>query len=115
MQLVFVISGTAFCWVLLLGALYLTHTIPRAVFIPLYYLLHIFIFLFLTVALRRAGVMYTAWALAVVVVGVLLALQIFYGTFVNPAGAARYLTVIDWLIPALLIFGTVSVVGRLAR
>ncbi|OGZ46074.1 MAG: hypothetical protein A3J54_02505 [Candidatus Ryanbacteria bacterium RIFCSPHIGHO2_02_FULL_45_13b] len=115
MQFIFAIGGTVFSWAIMLGALYLTRNIPRTIFIPLYYLLNMCVFLFLTVALRRVGVTYTAWMLTVVVVGVLVVLQLFYWVFVNPAAAARYLTVIDWIIPTILVFGTVFVVARLVR
>lgn len=115
MQALFAISGTVLGWAIILGALYLTRNIPRAAFVLLHYLLNIFVFLFLTVVLRRVGVTYTAWVFTIVVVGTLIALELFYWVFVNPTAAVRYLTVIDWVIPAILIFGTVYVVARLVR
>ncbi|OGZ53480.1 MAG: hypothetical protein A3H64_00140 [Candidatus Ryanbacteria bacterium RIFCSPLOWO2_02_FULL_45_11c] len=115
MQLVFVVSGTVLAWAIMLGALYLTHNLPRVAFVSLHYLLNIFIFTFLAVVLRRVGVTYTAWAFTVAVVGILVALELFYWVFVNPEVAARYLTVIDWVIPAILVFATVYLVARLVR
>lgn len=115
MQLVFVISGTVLAWALVLGALYLGRNIPRAALVPLQYLLHVSVFAFLAVALRRAGVTYTAWVFTVAVVGVFVALGLFYWVFVNIAATARYLTVIDWVIPTILVFATVYVVARLVR
>ena len=115
MQLVFIISGTIFAWAGMLGVLYVTHNIPRAAFVSLHYLVNIFTFTFFTITLRKAGVTYTAWVLMVVVVGILLALELFYWVFVNPIVAAQYLTVIDWVIHAILVSGTVYVVARLVR
>lgn len=115
MQLIFSISGTVLGWAGILGMLYITHNIPRVIFVPFYYFLNICVFLFLTVVLRRVGVAYAAWVLVVVIVGILLALQLFYWTFVNPVASARYLTVIDWVIPAILVSTTVYVVARLVR
>lgn len=115
MQFVFAIGGTAFCWTLVLGALYSMHAVPRIVSVPLYYIVNVILFLLLTVALRRAGVAYAAWVFAVVVTGTLLAFGLFYWVFVHPMAAGRYLTVIDWIIPAMLVFGSVYITARLVR
>ena len=115
MQFVFVVSGTVLGWAIALGALFITRNIPRVAFIPLHYLLNILVFLFLSIILRRIGVTYTALVFTVAVGGVLLALEIFYWVFVNPQAAAQYLTVIDWIIPSILIFITVYIVSRLVR
>ena len=115
MQFVFAVSGTILVWALMLGVLYFTRNVPHSIFVFLHYLLNICVFTILTVVLRRIGVMYTAWVLTVVVVGVLLALELFYWVFINPASAAKYLTVIDWVIPAILVAITVYLVARLVR
>src|SRR3990167_161832 len=115
MQLVFVVSGTVLAWAIMLGALYLTHNLPRVAFVSLHYLLNIFIFTFLAVVLRRVGGTYTAWAVTVAVVGILVALNFFYGVFETPEVPARFLPFIDWFIPAILVFATVYLVARLVR
>ncbi|OGZ44179.1 MAG: hypothetical protein A3J55_04215 [Candidatus Ryanbacteria bacterium RIFCSPHIGHO2_02_FULL_45_17b] len=115
MQLIFIISGTALGWAGLLGALYLFRVFPRVASVPFYYLLHIIFFVILSVVLRRAGVTYSAGVFAIVVTGILLILGLFYWVFINPSAAARYITVIDWLIPSLFVFVSVYVVTRLVR
>ena len=115
MQLIFAISGTVFSWALVLGILYLTQNIPRPLFLTFHYVLKVAVFVYLTVMLRRIGVAYIPWVLTVVVAGTLLALELFYWSFVHPTAAARYLTVADWLIPALLTAVVVYAVARLVR
>jgi hypothetical protein len=109
MQVVFTIGGTVIAWAVSLGVLSVVRVLPRPVFITLHYVLVAGVFAALAFALRKNGVRFSAITLAVVVVSMLLSLELFYWVFINPEAAARYLTTIDWLIPAGLIFITVYV------
>lgn len=115
MQALVVIGGTVFVWALLLGVFFLLYAIPYAVFLPLYYVLHVGVFVFLAHLFRKAGVRYHAGVITVVVVGTLLALQLFYGTFVYPASAWQYLTVANWLIPAILAAVAMYIAAQLTQ
>jgi hypothetical protein len=109
MQVVLVIMGTVIAWVVSLGILSVVRVLPRPIFITLHYVLAVGIFAALAFALRKSGVQFSAITLASVVVSILLSLELFYWVFINPEAAALYLTTIDWLIPAGLIFVTVYV------
>jgi len=115
MQFVITIGGTILAWAIVLGALFLLRHAPRTVFITAHYLINIGVFAFLTYLLRKEHVQFSAGGFAVIVVGILLILELFYWVYVNPASAARYLTVIDWLIPAFLVLGTVYLVALFVR
>jgi hypothetical protein len=107
MNTVFVIGGTIIAWTVVLGILFLIRNMPRSVFISLHYIADIVIFGILAFIIKRADIHFSPAALTIIIVGTLLAIELFYWVFVNPAGAGRYLTVIDWIIPAILVVGTV--------
>lgn len=110
MQIIFVIAGTVGAWVAMLGVLFLTRNMPYGLFATIHYVLNIVVFGFLVFVLRNAGVRYAAGMLTIMIVGILLILELFYWVFVNPAAAGRYLTVADWLVPAILVASTVYLV-----
>lgn len=115
MQALFAISGSVLCWAVLLGMRFLTRNFPRGIFLVFYYLLSICVFTVLTYRLRKVGVQYGAWVFTIVVVGTLIALELFYWVFVNPEAAAQYVTVANWLIPTIMVAVTVYLVARLVK
>ncbi len=115
MQALFIIGGTVFCWVLGLGFLFLLRLLPGNLFLPLHYILHVFIFGTLAYILRRGGVQYAAWSLAVIVACVLTALGLFYWEFVNPTHAGEFLTVPHWLTPIFIAALAVYLIALFTR
>ena len=115
MQLMLTMGGTVLVWAAILGALFLLRDASRLLFIAVHYTLNLGLFGMLAYLLRKAGVTYSTGWMVAVVVGALLVLELFYWKLVNPAGAARYLTLIDWVVPLILVMGTVYIVALFSK
>lgn len=115
MQIVFTIGGTVLVWVATLGFLFFTRHFSREAAVAIHYLWSGIAFGFLAFALRKASVQYSAVVLSFTVTGTLLSLSLFYWVFVNPIAADRYLTVADWLFPALITAVVTYIVSRLTQ
>jgi hypothetical protein len=111
MHVIFTIGGAVVVWAVVLGILFFMRNVPRAVFVVAHYVVTVFGFGVLAYVLRKSGAGFTPMAFTIMIVGVFLILELFYWVFVNPAGAGRHLTVVDWLIPAGLVFGAVYIIA----
>ena len=115
MRLVFTISGTILAWAAVLGVLFLLRDVPRALFVITHYILNISLFGVLAYLLRKAGVSYSAGNMMMLITGSLLALELVYWKWINIADAARYLNGIEWVVPLILVMGTVYIVALFSK
>ncbi|GEM_PF-6920364 len=102
MQFLFTIGGTILAWVIVMGQFYVFTGIPRFLFYPWYYTLHVFAFALIAQVARKEGISYSAVGLAVIITGLRVSLDLFYGVFINPAFGRDYLTTVHWIIPVIL-------------
>lgn len=115
MHLLFTIGGTVIAWAIVLGTLFLLRHAPRTVFVVAHYSIDIGAFGVLVHLLRKMGISYSVGKMMLVILGTLLVLELFYWGVVNPVGAMRYLTVVDWIIPLILVIGTIYIVALFSR